>query len=475
MTLRRRGVSFDGMVVALLFIAVAFGACLTVAQADTFWNLRAGQDIWASGHVPRIDAYSFTAAGRPWPDHEWLWQAVAYALFRAGGFPLLTAFSAAMIVAAVALVYRLMVGAVSTRFVLVVLAVPIASLVWTLRPGLTTLLGMTLMLSLLAHGRIRWLPLLFLVWANAHAGVALGGASLAVAWVVALVRARRPNAADDDRARVRRLGLVLPLCALATTLTPLGLGIFRFILQSEARLREARIIEWMPLSMGAVPVGVFWAFGAAFLVLLAMRWRRLRDGSWADWVSVAVALLLLPLALRSARHVGLWLLLAPVAASRLLGPDFRFRRHPAPESPDNPRLNALIVATLGAASLAVVAKLWAMPLPRLGWEPLPYRALLAVRACQGPLYNHYNQGGYLLWLLPERQVFVDSRQDPFPMDLLLEHQDVEAGKLPPGPLFQRWGIRCSFLPKASPTVAALERAGWHTTYANPKWAVQAAP
>jgi hypothetical protein len=61
------------------------------------------------------------------------------------------------------------------------------------------------------------------------------------------------------------------------------------------------------------------------------------------------------------------------------------------------------------------------------------------------------------------------------MDLLLEHQEVELGKLPFEPLFQRWGIRCSFLPKASPTVAALERAGWRTTYANPKWAVQAAP
>jgi hypothetical protein len=470
-----RGVSFDRMVVALLFVAVAFGACLTVAQADTFWNLRAGQDIWRLGHVPTVDAYSFTAAGRPWPDHEWLWQAAAYALFRAGGFPLLTAFSAAMIVVAVALVYRLMVGAVSTRFVLVVLAVPVASLVWTLRPGLTTLLGMTLLLSVLAHDRVRWLPPLFLVWANAHAGVALGGVALAVAWVAALLRARRADAADADRARVRRLGLMLPLCALASTLTPLGFGIFRFVLDSEARLREARIIEWMPLSMGPVPVGVFWAFAAGFVVLLWVRRQRLRDGDWADWVTVAIVLAMLPMALRSARHVGLWLLLAPVAASRLLGPQFRFRRAPRPETPDHPRFNTLIVALIGGASLAVVVKVWAMPLPRLGWEPLPYRALAAVRACQGPLYNHYNQGGYLLWLVPERKVFIDSRQDPYPMDLLLEHQNIEAGKLPPEPLFQRWGIRCSFLPKASPTVAALEHAGWRTTYESPKWAVQAAP
>jgi hypothetical protein len=230
----------------------------------------------------------------------------------------------------------------------------------------------------------------------------------------------------------------------------------------------------MPLAMGPVPVGVLWAFGAAFVVLLVARWRHLRDGDWADWVTVAVVLALLPLALRSARHVGLWLLLAPATASRLLGSEFRFRR-PAPETPDNPRLNAAIVAVIGAASLAVIAKFWFLPLPRLGWEPLPYGALAAIRACEGPLYNHYNQGGYLIWLLPERQVFVDSRQDPYPLDFLLEHEQVEAGKLAPGPLFQRWGLRCSFLPKDSPTVTALTRAGWRTTFANPKWAVQAAP
>jgi hypothetical protein len=472
---KRPGISFEGMVVALLFVAVAFGACLTVAQADTFWNLRAGQDIWATHHVPRVDTYSFTAAGLPWPDHEWLWQATAYALFRAGGFPLLTAFSAVMIVAAVALIYRLMVGAVSTRFLLVVLAVPIASLVWTLRPQLSTLLGMGVLLSLLAQDRTRALPLLFLLWANAHAGVALGGFVLVVALMGAWFRARRPGATEADRARVRRLALALPLCAAATALTPLGPGIFRFVVESEARLRAAHVVEWMPLSMGPALVGVFWAFAAAFLALLAARWRRLRDGEWADWLAVAVVLALLPLALRSARHVGLWLLLAPVATSRLLGPDFRFRRRPAPESPDNPRLNALLVALIGGAAVVAVAKVWSMPLPRLGWDPLPARALAAVRACPGNLYNHYNQGGFLVWLLPERKVFVDSRQDPYPIDFLLEHQAVESGARPPGPLFQRWDLRCSFLPKDSPTVAALARAGWRTTYSSPKWAVQVAP
>jgi hypothetical protein len=472
---RPRGPSFDGMVVGLLFVVVALGACLTVAQADTFWHLRAGQDFWRTGHVPSIDTYSYTAAGRPWPDHEWLWQALAYPLHRAGGFPLLTAAAAGMIVAAVALVYRLMVGAVATRFVLVALAIPLASLVWTLRPQLVTLVALAGLLWLLVHDRVLWLPPLFLLWANAHGGVALGGAVLVVACGVAWLRARGPHASAADRRRALRLGLVLPLCALATAATPLGFEIFHFVLVSEARLREAHISEWLPLSPGLAIVGPFWVLAAAFLWLLVRRWRLLRAASWGDWVCVAAVLTLLPLALRSARHMGPWLLLAPAAASRLLGPDFRWRGQPRPGSPDNPRLNALILGLLGGGAALSIAISWAMPLPRLGWQPLPAGALAALHACPDPLYNHYNEGGYLIWFLPERKVFVDGRQDPYPLPFLMEHVRMESGKLPYAPVFRRYGIRCSFLSVDSPTVAALTSGGWRTAYRDQRWAVQVAP
>ncbi len=92
----RRGLSFPGLLVALLFGVVAVVACLMPAQSDTFWHLRAGQEIWQTLRVPLDEHYSFTAAGRPWPNHEWLWQAVSYDLYRAGGMPLLTIGSAAI-------------------------------------------------------------------------------------------------------------------------------------------------------------------------------------------------------------------------------------------------------------------------------------------------------------------------------------------------------------------------------------------
>lgn len=476
----RRGLSFEGMAIGLLFVVVAARALVMEAQSDTFWALRAGQDLWATGRVPTVDTYSYTVAGLPWPNHEWLWQAVIYPLHRLGGLPLVTLGASFLVMGAVALTYRLMVGAPGTRFLLLLLGVPLASVVWALRPQIVTLLFLTVLVSMLARERFLALPLLFLAWANAHGGVVLGGLLLGVAFATALARAwlAGPERRAVDRRRARRLGLVLVPCALAVAATPMGFQLFRFVVESEGRLRSAHINEWQSTLPGWSIAGAFWVLALAYAALLLWRARSLRGASWSDWVVVACVSALLPLAFRSLRHIGPFILLAPAAASRLLGADFRLRRSApasASPSPERPALNAAILGLFGVGALASVAIAWKLPVEALGWRPLPDGALDAVRACPGRLYNHYNQGGYLIWFTPETKVFIDNRQDPYPLPFLLDHLRIESGKLPWEPTFHRWDVRCSFLSVDSPTVTALEKAGWRDAYRDERWAVQVAP
>src|SRR5262249_34219070 len=95
--------------------ALAVVACLMPASADTYWHLRAGQDIARSGEVSLVDRYSYTAAGSPWPDHEWLWQIAGYEAHAVGGMALLTAVAAAFLLAAFWLAQDLAVGPWWTR------------------------------------------------------------------------------------------------------------------------------------------------------------------------------------------------------------------------------------------------------------------------------------------------------------------------------------------------------------------------
>ena len=66
--------TFDRLVVALLFLAIFAIGCLMPAQNDTWWHLRAGQEMWRRHSLLFTETFSFTAAGAPWPNHEWLTQ-----------------------------------------------------------------------------------------------------------------------------------------------------------------------------------------------------------------------------------------------------------------------------------------------------------------------------------------------------------------------------------------------------------------
>ena len=460
--------TFDHLTAGLLFVAIAATACLMPAQSDTFWHLRAGQDFWRTHHVPLVETYSHTAAGSFWPNHEWLWQAVSSGLVHLGGMPLLQAFAALIVTSAFLLAYRLSVGATSTRFLLMVLGIPVCACVWALRPQIVSLALLALLVTLLARDRLRWVVPLFIVWANVHGAVALGGAVLVVAAGLALWRARSGDAVDRRRARL--LAALVPLCAAATALTPLGPRLWTFILESIGRSRRTLIMEWMPAyPKGPVEIA-FWVLAVAFVVLFFARRRRLR--AWSDVVVVGAALVVLALAIRAVRNIPPFLLLAIPAASRLLGEDFRLPMRKAGADEEHPRLNLALLAGLGVLAAATVAFAWTTRLPMLGWDPLSPRVLAAVRACPGPLYNRYNDGGYLTWFAPERAVFIDNRQDPYPLDFVLEAVTADSHAAPDA-LLERYHIGCALLPSDSTTVPHLRNEGWRVVTDEKPWVVLA--
>jgi hypothetical protein len=132
------------------------------------------------------------------------------------------------------------------------------------------------------------------------------------------------------------------------------------------------------------------------------------------------------------------------------------------------------VAGAAKAALVAVAFAWIERTPHLAWDPVPARAAAAVSSCSGPLYNRYDDGGFVIWFAPGQKVFMDGRQDPFPPALVHEHIDVErSGRY--APLFARYGIRCAFLPAASLVARNLATDGWTKTYADPRWEVLVRP
>jgi hypothetical protein len=249
------------------------------------------------------------------------------------------------------------------------------------------------------------------------------------------------------------------------------------------RIRAVHIGEWQS-SFGINFLSVsFWIVAIGFVVLAARRRRALLVGdasSWAAWALTGCACAFLPLAIGALRNIGPFVLLAVPAATHLLGAGFALpaRKQEGPRPAPDPNIgvvNLVVLAAMALVSTGLVARSYRADDPELGWHPINDRALAAVRACDGPLYNHYDEGGYLLWFAPEKRVFVDGRQDPYPLSHVLAALDVERERAPYRPLFDRWGIRCVFLSVGSPTVAKLDRDGWTTRYRDDKWTVLSGP
>lgn len=450
--------TFARLAVALLFLVIATVACLMPAQSDTYWQLRAGQEMVATGQVLLRDTFTHSVAGGYWPNHEWASEVLFFLLQRVGGMPLLTAFAAGLVLVSWALVWRLMRGHDLLRLVLVLAVLVPSARLWSLRPQLISLVCLALLLWLLARRREGWLPLLFFAWANFHGGVTLGVAALA-GGLAGLVWADRP--------RWRRAALVFGACVAATCLTPLGVTLWTEVPQMLARLGAYNVQEWRRASVTDPTNLPFWAAAAALMLLAARRWRAIdREGA----ILAGAAFALLPLAVSSTRNITPFLLAAAPAIAALL-PAGIVRWAPRARR-ERPGLNVALLASTGAACLALVAAGWSRPFDRLNWHPISATLARAIGSCPGNLYNLYDNGGYLVWFVPGTPVFIDSRQDPFPVALVADHIQVErSGDY--HRLFEGSGIGCAAVPPTSKLVARLQRDGWSTIGADARWVVLA--
>ena len=454
--------TFPRLCTLLLFTAIGTVTCLMPAQNDTWWQLRAGMEIWRTGTVDLRDHFSHTVLGGYWPNHEWLSQVIFYAVHRIGGMPLLTATCAATIVAAWAIVWRVSTGAVMRRVIVGGLAVLGSSHGWTLRPQVFTLLLSAATVYLLVRRRELLLPPLFLLWANLHGGVVLGFVILAGALA---------DRTLNDRGHAWRLVAVTAACVAATILTPLGLSFWTEIPASLVRLREYQILEWRPPRFDDPLFLPFWLVSTA-IVLLAFRRRLWRPQPGPPHILEWSALALLPLAVSSARNIPPFLLLAFPAVTALWLAEFPAQTTKPAAAREKPAVNAAVFAVTAALALITIAYAWTAQVARLAWHPLGKPVMAAIDACPERLYNRYDDGGYLIWFMPQRKVFMDSRQDPFPEELVRAHINAEtSGEY--DTLFNRYEIQCAFVPADSLVARRLRTAGWVDRYQGPKWSVLA--
>jgi hypothetical protein len=453
------GMSEERLFERLLFLVIALLACLMPVQNDTWWHLRAGDIMLETRRVLLTDVFSHTVSGQPWPNYEWLSEVVFALVYRVGGLPLLTALCAAASTASLWFVYAITPGTRLQRTLLLAGVVSGVTITWSVRPQPLSLLLLGLTLWLLQRRRWAPLPPLFLLWANLHGAVALGGVALLGMIAAYVLR---------QRSCPPRLAVTAALCGVATLITPLGLHYWPEIVASIGRSRANTIMEWRPPDW---PPGnlAFWAAAAALPVLWVTRWNRLKSPE--QWALPITALLMLLIALRSMRNISPFLMIAAPACGAFLGTPQLTVPERRPGDPRAPRV------LLGAGVLAVVfmvCRHWQDPPPRMGWHPISPAAARAIESCHGPIYNRYVDGGPIIYFAPRQHVMIDSRQDPYPTWLVQADGDIEmTGEY--RTLFRRLAINCAAVPPSALVATHLRRDGWTVRHIDERWTVLEAP
>ncbi|HEX3661837.1 MAG TPA: hypothetical protein VHU89_10425 [Acidobacteriaceae bacterium] len=463
------------LVTMLVYLTVTGGKVVTaIADPDIGWHLRDAALLLHSGHFIRADSLTYTVAGKPWINFEWLAELpyyAAYRIFGDVGLYLVLMGVAAAILVGIYYLACLRSGNCKPAFFAGVLALLFSSV--SLGPR-TLLFGWLFLVLELAifwnyeRGRdITWaLPPLFLLWINTHGSWFIGFVLFGVWFACGLFQFDLGQITGRRFAphQIRRLLTVAGASFALLFLNPYGWRLVTYPLDVAygQKLNIDYVAEWASLNFHT-PRGKI--FLATFLLIAVLQLIRPRRWTLQDLVFLAIALYGGVTYVRFTFLAGI--LVAPLLAESL-APFFK----PYNDAGDPRRANAVSMAIL----LGVLVwffpsgqKLHAGVVESYPEKALPYiRSLVPASQTPGQrVFVTYNWAGYCEWRVPRMPQFMDSRVDIF-THLGVFADYVKAIQLhDPFAVFDKYGIRTVVLDKKKDNalVCLLSHTpGWRKTY-----------
>jgi hypothetical protein len=467
---------------AVLCLGLLAMATRPAVDPDLWCHLRTGQLIVETGHVPHSDPFSFTRAGHPWVSHEWLSEVAFYELWKYGGASALIIFSAIVTTAGFMLLYLRCATKAKRHWAAAATAFgALASApTWGVRPQMFTFMLTSLLFFLVEAAENRpkllyWVPPLFLLWVNLHAGFAVGLALL-LAYCLGLLYEVLSGTTSwqDTRPRLTLALLLFAVCLALVALNPSGAQLYRYPFDTlRSPGMRSFISEWFSPDFHQL---LYLPFLLLWLVVLA----RLATSRSQPKARVMVPLVLTAFAaLDAARHIPIFVLVVlPIVAATEIGtarsaPFLSTRRPSLAFSQFRPLFNCAVVMLM---AVFMVMK-WVTVLRSQAVaeaELYPEAAVASLRQDQSRrVFAHYDWGGYVLWkLYPSHRIFVDGRADLYGDDLLKEFRATIQLQNGWREVLDDWKVQTILVPpNCALAQALLIDPGWHATFSDSKTVV----
>ena len=462
-------VSFP-VVLTLIVITVLFALSRQgLPDPDIWWHLHNASYLVQHHSLPSSDMYSFTVAGHPWINHEWLAELPYYFAWRILGLAGINAVMFATLtltfLGVLYLCYR-----ESDHYKASIVAGSSSVLLASVSFGPRTILFgygyLVILLIILQRVRQKgrtplWaVPLLFCLWINTHGSWLLGLVTFSIVIAAGLVKGKWGMVSAEPWTSSQRNSLLLTWSASVGALfvNPFGarLVFYPFDLAFRQKLNIEHVAEWISINFHDTRGKLVLALLLVLLVSALVRPRR-----WT-LAEVAAGMFALYSGLTYSRFLFfLAIVMAPVLA-KIFSFVPRYRRED-----DTPVVNTVVIVLL----IAGVVHYWPRQsqLQTLVADQYPVEAVsyLQAHGSAEPMLNFYLWGGYLNWRDPSLKIFIDSRVDIFEYSgVLKDYLDILALN-EPDVLLKKYGIRYVLFPRGEPLTYALQHdPNWRELYSD---------
>ncbi len=470
----------------MVIVALSTTFSIHIKADDIWWHLRTGEFILSTWTLPDLNIFSYTAPDQPWLPHEWLSEVVFYLLYLTLGYKGLIFFGILLNAAACAMVYGLTERYSRSPYLSAVITLLAALMMlgnFSLRPylfgNLFFIASLHAMEEPTAGGRLRpvLIFLLFSAWANFH-GSFIIGLALILLYTAASIAAhlKKPG---RSWAPTRALLLDLGVAVVACMFTPhhvYGL-LFPFQYLENAISGKVsyltNISEWQSAGF-TTPLGRMITFYLMFCLFAIVG-----SGVMPSPIHVGLLVAFSFFSFATIRNIPLLGIAAtPVLArhlpramsrcKRIFGKESKIaglleRFHTRSVRLDGRSRKVVLSALTGVILLVTFAAPADCPigytsrtgvreLADLGPDFYP-RGLIAELKRRGPdqrVFNYFNWGGAFVWALyPSVRVFIDQRNDCYPIDVFLDYFAVHEMKRDWRYVLDRWGIDSVAYPRKS--------------------------
>ena len=463
---RRNFFPFPLLWFCIVALEISVLAGLSMGEADIWFHLRNAQELLTRHSFLRADLYTFTTAGAPLLNFEWLSELPYYFAFQAWGLRGLLAVYLVLLWLIFATVYFLALrrGANCGDAALVTMA-GVALGYYSFGPrmlhfGWLSLAGLLLVLERFRRtGKGLWvLPPLFILWINLHGSWVFGFVVIGIYVVSGLVERPWNNVVAErwTPAQLRKLLLAFAASAVALSVNPYGYKLvwYPFELLQRQRAVLVNTAEWQSVDFhtlyGKLAMAMILALlGAAWFSRKPWTLRDILLSAFAVWAALT--------------HVR-FLLFAAIILVPILAPRLRLFS-PYDAKKDKPWLNLAMTVAIAGLILWVYPSAAQLQNKVDNWFPRDALGFMQQKHITGRLFSWGGFSGYIEFYAPTVKTFADGRLDIFAYNGVLNDYFKINGIERPFELLDKYKIDYVLFPVNKPLTYVLDHsAEWRTIY-----------